>query len=385
MLANYQIAGERKNMATTKINTGKVIDASVKASSAHNTTANVGIAVSSIRRRVDGSILARNGVAGSFTAAQNAISELARDIAKIYQMANGAAGQYESTENSILNEGKRMGLIVAVPDTNAQTSGNKAQYEALFDKGQLHLIQSGMSVEEYLEEIGQKPEGKTDEGGQKNAIETFIDDFVGNCKDNARDSAIESSGNTAATLIGSYWNTSTALATGPTGTNSFVILDPQVASKSAQLINNTAAFTKVGVPIMGGVIDFARMKNAGENTGDALMKATVHVGIGIVAGEAGKLVGAKAGAAIGSLICPGVGTVVGGVVGFVAGAAIATIGNSIFDAVYDNRDEIKETVTEKWNDAKENIKEVGNILKEWGTNIGDAWSSGWSSLGNVFG
>lgn len=120
-------------MATTKINTGKVIDASAKASSAHSTTANVGIAVSSIRRRIDGSILARNGVAGSFTTAQNTISELARDIAKIYQMANGAAGQYESTETSILNEGRRIGLIVEVTDTSGQTSENKATYEAYFE------------------------------------------------------------------------------------------------------------------------------------------------------------------------------------------------------------------------------------------------------------
>lgn len=149
-------------MATTKINTGKVIDASAKASSAHSTTANVGIAVSSIRRRIDGSILARNGVAGSFTTAQNTISELARDIAKIYQMANGAAGQYESTETSILNEGKRIGLIVDVANTSGQTSENKALYESLFDEKELHLIKSGMSVEEYLEEIGQKPEETTD-------------------------------------------------------------------------------------------------------------------------------------------------------------------------------------------------------------------------------
>lgn len=141
-------------MATTKINTGKVIDASAKASSAHSTTTNVGLAVSSIRRRVDGSILARNGVAGSFTTAQNTISGLARDIAKIYQMANSAASQYDSTETGILNEGRRIGLIAEVADTNGQTSENKALYESLFDEKELHLIKSGMSVEEYLAERG---------------------------------------------------------------------------------------------------------------------------------------------------------------------------------------------------------------------------------------
>jgi len=154
-------------MATTKINTGKVIDASAKASAAQSTTANVGMAVSSIRRNVDNSILSRNDVGTSFTSAQNAISQIAKDIAKIYQMANSAAGQYESTEAGILNEGKRIGLIINVPNTSGQGSGNKASYEALFDVNELHLIKSGMSVDEYLKEIGKKPEGKTDENGEE--------------------------------------------------------------------------------------------------------------------------------------------------------------------------------------------------------------------------
>ena len=63
---------------------------------------------------------------------------------------------------------------------------------------------------------------------------------------------------------------------------------------------------KIGVPMVGGIIDFGTQIAQGEDVGDAAIKAGAHVAIGVAGGKAGAAIGA----AVGSVV-PGAGTVVG--------------------------------------------------------------------------
>lgn len=221
------------------------------------------------------------------------------------------------------------------------------------------------------------------EGFKKNIINEGKTGFV--------NEILESGGNWISQVVAGRININHAVAQGPATGNSFVILDPSVASKTATMTQGVATGLKIGIPIVGGIIDFAGMKMNGEETGDALVKATAHVGIGLAGGKAGAAIGA----AIGSVI-PGAGTAVGGAIGFVAGVAITAVGNAVFDAVYDNREAIAETISDTWNAATEWVEETGKQVgeavnkavdktKDFFSDVGEAWSSGWKSLGSIFG
>lgn len=68
----------------------------------------------------------------------------------------------------------------------------------------------------------------------------------------------------------------------------------------------------------------------------------------------------------------------------------------MFDTIYDNREAIGEAISETRNAAtdwvEEKVRQVGEAVdaavdkaKDWLSDVGDAWSSGWKSLGSVFG
>jgi len=173
-------------MAKTKINTQSISDATTSAKSAKNTTVDIGSAVSSIRWNTDGKILGRNGISGTFTSIQNSISQIATDIGKVCQHADSAVYQYEYTENKILSDGRNMGLLEVKSSSGNGSSANKAAYESFFDKNDLYLIKSGMSVEEYLAGM----EGKVDlaeksdnpEEKSQDAIKASASGSVGNAE-----------------------------------------------------------------------------------------------------------------------------------------------------------------------------------------------------------
>ena len=92
------------------------------------------------------------------------------------------------------------------------------------------------------------------EAHQKN---TLIDDFMGNLKSGGVSELLESSGEIAAWFAGRV-NEATSFFRS-SGENAFVILNPNVAQKTASWIkegNTVATGAKYGLPILGGVLAF---------------------------------------------------------------------------------------------------------------------------------
>lgn len=203
------------------------------------------------------------------------------------------------------------------------------------------------------------------EAHQKN---TLIDDFMGNLKSGGVSEILESSGEIAAWFAGRV-NEATSLFRS-SGENAFVILNPNVAQKTASWIkggNAVATGAKYGLPILGGVLDFASMIKKGEETEDAITKAVVHTGIGIAGGK----IGMGIGMAIGSVV-PFAGTAIGGAIGFGAGVAITTIGNAGFDYLYDN-----------WDSITSDVKQVSDYVMNKANDLAEGIGNIFDSIGNA--
>ncbi|EUJ26954.1 hypothetical protein MFLO_13820 [Listeria floridensis FSL S10-1187] len=176
---------------------------------------------------------------------------------------------------------------------------------------------------------------------------------------------------------------------GPGGAGNFVMVNPNTSSLTTNLIQTGSTVAKIGkygLPIVGGVIDGATQIAQGEDVGDAVVKATVHVGIGFAGGK----VGAAIGAAIGTAIpIPVVGTVVGAVLGFAVGVGITAVGNYVFDKIYDKKDDIIKGAKKVVDDISGKTKEIGKSIekgvKSVGDKIGNAASGFMKGLGSVFG
>ncbi len=212
------------------------------------------------------------------------------------------------------------------------------------------------------------------EGDNQNGS-NFGSYFKDNFWSSLRDSIIEGSGNTVV-RVGGLINVITATARSANTTNGFVILNPNIIPTTSKMISigsKIVTGAKVGLPIIGGIIDYASMRTTGEDRVDAATKATAHVGIGLAGGAAG----AKLGTLVGSIV-PGPGNVVGAAVGFVVGVAITTVGSVAFDYVYDNWDEVKETAKDV---GKTVVRGAEKISKE----IGKAISTTGEFWGTVFG
>lgn len=129
-------------------------------------------------------------------------------------------------------------------------------------------------------------------------------------------------------------NTWTAIAK-TEGENAFYMLDSTVLAKTGVLSkvgSKISTGAKIGLPILGAVIDYKTLKENGESTKDALIKTGVHA----VIGQAGGKLGTIAGLAIAEKITVAIlaaGT--GAVAGVVIGLGITVLGNMFFDRCYD--------------------------------------------------
>lgn len=367
-------------MPRIKINTFDVINSTPQANSAQSIVSGVASGITSTRWRTDGRILGRNGIDARLGSIQNQVAQIEKDICKIYQTAEGGATYYQATEEWILGLRRTFeNVILQYEHTNRNENSSKFEVskrakikenfiDTLTDE-QVKKINNAINkndIETVLKTLGITD--LTNEGKKvvENSWNNFISSLRGNLKDEVRDEMLtnifEASGATLNSFA-SFVNTATAIAKGPESASSFVVLNPNVADTTGVLaqygstLGKVATGCKIGLPILGGILDFASMRKEGTNLQDATVKAVAHVGIGIVGGE----IGAKIGAGIGSLLAPGVGTVIGAAAGFVLGVVITTAGNAIFDAVYDNKDEIKEY----YSNVKENVEEKipPNILQ----------------------
>lgn len=204
--------------------------------------------------------------------------------------------------------------------------------------------------------------------------DTMKSSFKDNFRDNLRDALLEGTGNTMV-RVGGLINVITSTARG-VGENAFVIVNPNVMQTTSKWISagsKIATGAKIGLPVIGGILDYVSLRNDGSSQKDSLIKASAHVGIGLVGGEAGAAIGA----AVGSVV-PVAGTAVGAAVGFVSGVAISTVGNWLFDTIYDNRDAVGAYI-QKVGDT------VVSKVSEFTDNIGNAVSVFGKQIGTVFG
>ncbi len=144
---------------------------------------------------------------------------------------------------------------------------------------------------------------------------------------------------------------------------------------------------KYGIPILGGILDFALQVHDGEDGLHAGIKAVTHTGVGVG-------IGALVGAIVGSIV-PVAGTAAGAAVGTVAGllveVAISAVGtiyvNSVFDDFYDEYlrepiDQAVDWVGDRMNDLGEGISNLAEDVVE---GIGNFFSGAGRMIGTIFG
>lgn len=188
-------------------------------------------------------------------------------------------------------------------------------------------------------------------------IDQYKDGFWENFIQELMSVLLESGSYSLASLI----NMLTALAKGPDGPNSFVILNPNVASSTSKFLSTISK----GLCAIGFAIDFTSQLAGGESLKDALIKSGAHLGISVAIG-----------AIIGSVF-PGPGTVAGAVVGLVVGAVITYGVNTLFDYIYDDPQGFLDDVENCWNKAT-------NVISNVTGKIGNAVSSIFGNIGTVF-
>lgn len=169
---------------------------------------------------------------------------------------------------------------------------------------------------------------------------------------------------------------------GPENTpNSFIMMSPEQANKLNRAVKIGNTIKNVGriLPAVGSAIDFGTQLYEGEDVTDAAIKTGAHVAIGLAGGKAGVAIGA----AIGSVV-PVAGTAVGAAAGFVIGVGITAIGSATFDFLYDNREEIYESVKATVNSVGEKLNNVGKEIGKGVKKAGKAVAGFFSGLGSAF-
>lgn len=341
-------------MARTKIDVQGVINVNTQMDAARKTVNTIRNDLNWTREKISGSVLKRNNLNARLHNVSNNLLAIENRMNRIRNVVENGANSYKNTDGTVVAWRAELNGKIAKKIVVGVGAGSLVPFE---------------TVKQATDKVELKEQEAIGDMLWEDLNDGFKDNIWGNIGSDLANAALESGGIWASKVAARHINLSKALAHGPAGAQSFIILDSKVISKTAAMTKNVSTGLKVGLPIIGGVIDFVGMKKGGAKTEDAFVKSTVHVGIGAVGGKAGAAVGA----AIGSVI-PGAGTAVGGAIGFVAGVAVTTVGNVAFDAVYDNRDAIHSSVANAWKNTKTYVSGVGN-----------AWVSGWRTIGSAFG
>ena len=248
----------------------------------------------------------------------------------------------------------KIALATVSDDVNRQIEALKDLEDTLYD------------VVRYYENAE-----KTILGEKKGLLERLKDAFSGKFLSTYATDIINSllvSSGEFIVRIGGEINVLTAVATS-SGENAFIMVNPSVAETTSKIINGgkwLSTGAKYGLPIIGGLIDFGGQWLEGEDVGDAAVKAGAHV-----------IIGAVVGGIVGSVI-PGPGTVAGAAVGIAISTAVTMAASELFDYVYDNWDDISDSVKHGWDDFMDTTEDVIH-------NIGDAFCGTASNLGTIFG
>ena len=169
--------------------------------------------------------------------------------------------------------------------------------------------------------------------------QSFWSEWKENCEKkfptSIRNKAIGSIGKGMQWLAGTI-NTRTAIAK-TEGENAFYMLDSTVLAKTEVLSkfgSKISTGAKIGLPILGAVIDYKTLKENGESTKDALIKTGVHAVIGQAGGKLGTIAGLAIAEKITFSVLAAAGA--GAVAGVAIGLGITVLGNMFFDRCYDD-------------------------------------------------
>ncbi|MCM1190299.1 MAG: hypothetical protein NC541_13515 [bacterium] len=95
-------------MAEIKIDTKRIINASVTAKKAQHEVSNVAAQIETVRKRLDAQIRNRNDIEGRLLRLQNKLEQLEKDIYAIYAAVNQNVNHYEATEQRINSMGREV-------------------------------------------------------------------------------------------------------------------------------------------------------------------------------------------------------------------------------------------------------------------------------------
>jgi hypothetical protein len=180
---------------------------------------------------------------------------------------------------------------------------------------------------------------------------------------------------------------------GPTG---FAMYAPgswqhKIGYGLAKVSPGVAKFGKIGLPIIGGVLDFAGQISKGEGAVHAGIKAAVHTGVGVATGWAATKAGSAIGAAIGSII-PGAGTAAGAAVGAVVGMVVGcvltvAVNQNVIDTGYDRF--VRQPVDRLTAHVGKTAQQISEGIKQTGSRIAAGVRSIFAprgrALGTIFG
>lgn len=327
--------------------------------------------IRSISSNLGFKVASKANIRNRLNQAANQIDAHQRSMSRMRSALIGVLNDYDKTEQKILGNAKIKKLQAFEPDVMEYSADKSFKSNREAEKRRMQQLHGGGGSGRLKD---------ADLTLWDSLKDNFGDDFGGNFLDDLRNAFFEGTGNTIV-KVGGLLNIKYAIGSSNTGNTSFVMLNPSVVSKTSKIIsvgNKIATGAKYGLPVIGGIIDYASLRNDGESVINAGTKAIAHVGIGLAGGKAGAAIGA----AVGSVI-PGAGTAVGAVVGFVAGVAVTTVGNLVFDHVYDKY--LAKHVENAGKAIKETAKETVNTVKEIAKGIGAAFTSGWNQLGTAFG
>lgn len=294
---------------------------------------------------------------GNYELAPAQTKQAAGTYKNMYQSMTGYRNQIMSIRNALDGSSYadvKIALATMADDVNSQIEALKDLEHILYD-----IVRYYENAEKTI--LGEK------KGLLERLEDAFKNDFLSTYATDLFNSFLESSGGFLV-KIGGEINIVTAVAAS-SGENAFVIVNPSVAEVTSKVINGgkwLSTGAKYGLPIIGGLIDFGSQLLDGEDVKDAAAKAGAHV-----------VIGAVVGALVGSII-PGAGTVAGAAAGIAISTAVTMAVSELFDYVYDNWDDISDSVKHGWDDITD---KAGKALD----NIGDAFCGFAGNLGTIFG
>ena len=338
----------------------------------------------------------------SFVPEQSIISELSEIRSGIADIGATVRGQASS---SIFNNFDRDGFVrkslydiadrLDVMNSCLGSCNNTVSSTySMYRQTENAILGNGASIAGAAQAAAGRPGLATGNGaGNANAQgsgDEFLDDFKQELGLSTVGQVLEAAPSGVSLYAGMF---SAGYMPGPTG---FAMYAPgswqhKIGYGLAKVSPGVAKFGKIGVPIIGGVLDFAGQISKGEGAVHAGIKAAVHTGVGVATGWAATKAGSAIGAAIGSII-PGAGTAAGAAVGAIVGMVVGcvltvAVNQNVIDTGYDRF--VRQPVDRLTAHVGKTAQQISEGIKQTGSRIAAGVRSIFAprgrALGTIFG